>query len=336
MMRSLLILGFVLMLLHPGTAVAEDPIRLKYANFPPASTFPCIQMERWISEVQTRTKGKVVVDSFPAGSLLDARSMLRGVMRGQADIGCFSPAYYTGVFPLTSVFELPLGFRSSEVASRLFWNFIQNEKPEDLDKVKILTAFTSPPAQVMSRKPVENLDALKGISLRASGILADEVSLLGGRPVSMPQSEAPDAIQRGAVDGVFSSLDVLKDLNYAETCRYGLLTDMSVYPFVVVMNKKVWDSLPKDVQKELDALALPHAIWTGQYVDAHAREALEWGQQTYGIKYLPLTPEERKLALEKVSPLVKEWERKATSDGLPATETLEKIRAQLNALETRQ
>lgn len=307
-------------------AHAADAVRLRYANFPPASTFPCVQMERWITEAQKATQGKLQIDSFPAGALLDARSMLRGIMRGQADIGCFSTAYYAGVFPISSVFELPLGFRSAESASRAFMQFITDFKPADLEKVKILTAFTTPPAQVMSRKPLATLGDLKGLLLRASGVLADEVSLLGAKPVSMPQSEAPDAIQRGAVDGVFSSLDVLKDLNYAESCRYGLLTDMSVYPFVVVMNRKVWDALPADVQAALDALALPHAEWTGRYVDEHARKSLQWGKDTYQIDYRSLSDAERAKALQLVAPLVDAWAQKATKDGIAAEKILNMIK----------
>ncbi len=48
-------------------AVASPPvtfgqeIKLTYANFPPAPTFPCVQMERWAKEVGERTKGKIKV-----------------------------------------------------------------------------------------------------------------------------------------------------------------------------------------------------------------------------------------------------------------------------------
>lgn len=325
----LLFLAVAAVLCMPCKASADAEVRLRYANFPPASTFPCVQMDHWIAEVHRLTGGRIHVDSFPAGALLDARAMLRGIIRGQAEIGCFSTAYYADAFPLTSVFELPLGFRSSENASEVLMKAILEFKPADLAKVKILTAFTCPPSQVMSRKPVTKLADIKGINLRAAGILAEEVSLLGGKPVSMPQSEAPDAIRRGAVDGIFSSLDVAKDLNYAETCRYGLLTDMSVYPFVVVMNRQAWDKLPDDLKKVLDDLAMPQALWTGRYVDAHAQEALEWGRKTYDIDYRPLSDAERAEALKAVSPLVDAWEKKATAAGLPAAEMLQFIRRNL-------
>ena len=208
--------------------------------------------------------------------------------------------------------------------SKIIFEILQEFKPKDLDNVKVLTVFSSPPAQVMSRKPVNSIADLKGITLRASGIMSDEVELLGGKPVSMPQSEAPDAISLGVVDGIFASIDVSKDMNYAETCRYGLLTNMSIYPFVVVMNKKTWESLPKEVQQAMDALALPHALWTGAYVDNHAKEALKWSQETYNVDYKEMTPEDRKLAMELVQPLINKWID--DSKDIPAKEAVEAIK----------
>ena len=48
-----------------GGSDAPRTITLNYANFPPASTFPCVQMERWKQEVEKRTGGRVKVNTFP-------------------------------------------------------------------------------------------------------------------------------------------------------------------------------------------------------------------------------------------------------------------------------
>ena len=57
----------------PASAIA-GPIKLNYANFPPAPTFPCVQMERWKKEVEKRTNGKVVVNTYPGGTLLGPKT----------------------------------------------------------------------------------------------------------------------------------------------------------------------------------------------------------------------------------------------------------------------
>ncbi|MCP3954925.1 MAG: C4-dicarboxylate ABC transporter substrate-binding protein, partial [Desulfobacterales bacterium] len=73
--------------------VTAGSIKLNYANFPPAPTFPCVQMERWKAEVEKRTNGKVAINTYPGGTLLGAKNMMDGVISGQADIGALCMAY---------------------------------------------------------------------------------------------------------------------------------------------------------------------------------------------------------------------------------------------------
>ncbi|MCQ2444841.1 MAG: TRAP transporter substrate-binding protein [Mailhella sp.] len=307
---------------------AEAATTLRFANFPPSSTFPCISAEHWISELQKRTD-KVKVDHYPGGTLIDARNMVRGIIRGQADIGCFNAAYYPGMFPLTSAFELPFGAESSRQISAVLLKFLNEFKPAELSKLKIITAFSTPPAQVISKKPVASLEDIKGLRLRASGNLANALELLGGMPVSMPQSETPDAIQRGAIEGVFTSLDVVKDFNMGETCRSVLMTHMSASPFIVVMNLKTWNSLPDDVKKIIDDLSAPTSAWTAEYLDTHCAESLEWGRQTYGVTVTQLPAEKREEALRTIAPLIEKWEKDIAAKNLPAAKALEFIRTEL-------
>ncbi len=101
---------------------ADKPIKLSYANFPPAPTFPCVQMERWKTEVEKRTAGKVSVDTYPGGTLLDAKNMMDGVIAGQADIGCLCMAYQPGRFIVTNATSLPLDIPNAKVGSLVLWD----------------------------------------------------------------------------------------------------------------------------------------------------------------------------------------------------------------------
>src|SRR4030043_2084510 len=89
---------------------AQAQITLSYANFPPAPTFPCVQMERWKVEVEKRTNGKVKIDTYPGGTLLHAKNMFDGVAAGTADIGCSCPSYFPGMLPVGEAVDLPVGW----------------------------------------------------------------------------------------------------------------------------------------------------------------------------------------------------------------------------------
>jgi len=307
--------------------VAAGSIKLTYANFPPASTFPCVQMERWKAEVEKRTNGKVQVQTFPGGTLLGAKNMFDGVKRGQADIGNLCMSYQPGVFPFTTVAELPVGFTSSTVASLVLWDLYEKYRPKEFADVKVLTMFATAPSNIMSKVPVRSLKDLKGLELRASGIASRVLDLLGATPVSMPMPETPEALQKGVVKGLLSSLEVLKDFNFAEYCRYETITNFQVYPFAVVMNKQRWAALPDDVKKVMEDLRREQALWTGQYMDQHVKESLAWSKEKYGIEIIQIPEEELKAWKQKLTPLIDEWKQKAAKLGIPAQQVLDELYA---------
>jgi len=297
-------------------------ITLSYANFPPAITFPCVQMERWKEEVQKRTGGKVAIETYPGGTLLGAKNMFTGVVQGQADIGCLCMSYQPGVFPLTTALEVPVGFSSSTVASLVLWDLYEKYRPAAFKDVKVLAMFTTAPSNIMSRVPVKTLADLKGLELRASGGASQALKILGATPVSMPMPDTPEALQKGVVKGLFTSLEVLKDFNFAELCRFETVTNLQVYPFAVVMNRQAWDKLPADVKAVFDELCREQSLWTGQYMDGHVQESLAWSKEKYGIEVYHLSDAEMTEARAKLAVMIDQWKEKAQAVGVPVDDVL--------------
>ncbi|MGM0646463.1 MAG: TRAP transporter substrate-binding protein [Thermodesulfobacteriota bacterium] len=300
-----------------------------YANFPPAQTFPCVQMERWATEVEKRTEGEITVNTFPGGTLLGAKQMWRGVQNGQADIGCLSLAYQPGLFPMMSVMELPLGFTSAQTASTLMWDVFTTYEPKAFDKVKVLTMFTSAPSNIMSKKALPDLESLQNVELRASGTASRILEALGATPVSMPMPDTPQALQKGVVQGLFSSLEVLKDLNFATYCDHVTRTELQVYPFAVIMNASAWEGLSAKNKKILNELASEQAAWTGKYMDEHVQKAVDWAQETHGLTLHSFSEADRAAVQPKLDTLVNEWAEEAEANDIPAQAILEDLRTHL-------
>ena len=296
-------------------AAAQSKITLTYANFPPATTFPCVQMERWAKEVEKRTNGKVKIQTFPGGTLLPAKNIFDGVITGSADIGNFAMSYQPGRFPVSEAVDLPVGFTSSKAASLALFDLIE-KYPKEFEKVKLLTLFTCPPADFMTTKPVKSLKDLKGMELRVSGTGAEAVKRLGGIPIAMPQSETPEALQKGVVKGVVSSMEILKDFNFAAYCPYATDANLFVVTFAVVMNQTKWNSLPADVKKVLDDLRREQAEWTGKYVDDHVKEALEWSKQKYSHQVIQLPASEKAEIPKLVKPMIDDYIKRVTAQGI--------------------
>jgi TRAP-type C4-dicarboxylate transport system substrate-binding protein len=308
------------LLAAPDAAVAEAAIQLRYANFPPAPTFPCVQMEHWAKEVEKRTGGKVKVQTFPGGTLLPAKNILDGVISGLADVGNFAMSYQPGRFPVSEAVDLPLGFTSAKVASLTLYDLVEKYRPKEFEKVKILTLFTCPPTNFMTKTPVKSLKDLKGMELRVAGTSAEVVKRLGGSPVAMPQSETPEAIQKGVVKGMVSSLEILQDFKFAAYTPYATIANLPVVTFAVVMNQEKWNSLPPDVKKVLDEMRREQAIWTGTYVDNHVTEALAWSKKTYDHQVLTLPAGDSESVRSLLKPMVDDYIQRVTAQGLPGSQ----------------
>jgi TRAP-type C4-dicarboxylate transport system substrate-binding protein len=229
-------------------------------------------------------------------------------------------SYQPGRFPVSEAVDLPLGFTSAKVASLTLYDLVEKYRPKEFEKVKILTLFTCPPTNFMTKTPVKSLKDLKGMELRVAGTSAEVVKRLGGSPVAMPQSETPEAIQKGVVKGMVSSLEILQDFKFAAYTPYATIANLPVVTFAVVMNQEKWNSLPPDVKKVLDEMRREQAIWTGTYVDNHVTEALAWSKKTYDHQLLTLPAGDSESVKALLQPMVDDYIKRVTAQGLPGSQ----------------
>ncbi|WP_342536934.1 TRAP transporter substrate-binding protein [Sporosarcina sp. FSL K6-3508] len=303
-----------------------EVIKLTYAFFAPPNTFPAIQMEEWKKRLEERTNGQVEVDLFAGGTLLEANNMYDGVENGTADIGLTSTSYEPGRFPLLSISDMPSGYKNAMVASKVTADLVNEYPPEALENFKIITTFATEPAYIQSKKSISSLADLKGKQLRIAGALAPIMSELGAAPVGMSQAEVPEALQTGIVEGYVSSREILKDSKLAEVVGYVTDYPLALNTFIAVMNQEKWDSLPEDVQSVIEDLNAEMTEFTGDYLDNHVQESIEWSIDTEGLEVVELSKEEKEKWDGKLSDMQKESVQKLQKEGLPAEEYLEKMK----------
>jgi TRAP-type C4-dicarboxylate transport system substrate-binding protein len=88
--------------------------------------------------------------------------MFNGIVTGIADMGLSHTGYTRGRFPVTEVFDLPLGFPSGYVAAQVSNDFYKKFKPAEWDNVHVLYFATSGPLIIQTiNKPVKTLEDLK-------------------------------------------------------------------------------------------------------------------------------------------------------------------------------
>ena len=306
-------------------AAPIETITLNYAFFAPANTFPGVQMEEWAKRVEERTGGQIAVDTFPGSTLLNPGNMYDGVMEGVAQIGLSCPSYEPGRFPLLELADMPVQFPNAKVASVVLYELIQEFQPESLQDFKVITAFVTEPAYIQSKTRVASLEDLRGLELRSAGTGVGPLRALGATPVAMGQGEVGEALQTGVIDGYASSREVLYDFKYAEIVKY--VTDYPTFyiSFLALMDINVWNSLPADVQAVIDELGREMAFWTGDYLDNHCVDAVEWAVSEEGVEVVTLSADEQARWDAALQPLVEEYVADLESKGLPGRAFVERL-----------
>lgn len=287
--------------------------------FPPTHPAESILIQGWIEEIKTATDGRVIIESFPGETLSKAADIYDGVVQGIADIGLSCFVYTPGRFPVLESFELPgIVYSNSKVASMVAWEGIQTLAPEEVQDTKLLMVIATGPGDLFTKTPVSSLSDLSGMEIRATGISADTITLLGGIPVGMPQSETYESLSRGIVKGNLAPIEVLKGWRHAEVTQYITSTPFLYNTlFFVTMNKSKWESMPKDLQdKILKATADFHENTAIGLWDMQNSEAIKFAIEENKMQQIELSEDEKALWIEKVSPIQEIYKSKLAGLGI--------------------
>jgi TRAP-type transport system periplasmic protein len=311
-------------------ATAENPIELSYSNFFPATHGNSLAAESWIAEIEKRTEGRVKITYYPGGTLTPAPQIYDGVVTGISDIGMTALAYTRGRFPLMEGLDLPLGYASGMMASMVA-NDVYNEfQPAELADSHTLFFHAHGPGLLHSNSAVNTLEDLNGLTIRSTGLAEKIVTVLGGTPSGQPQGETFDALQKGAVQGTFGPIEVLKGWKQAEVVDY--TTDCSVIGYTttmwVGMNQDKWNALPEDIQQIFtevseEWIAVHGQVWDD--ADAAGRAyTLELGNEI-----IELDDAEAARWVEAVSSLPDTYISDMATKGLPGEAVIAFIRGQI-------
>lgn len=318
------LLGLAVLLGAPPVAKAAAPIKLTYSNFFPPTHIQSKLAESWCKEVEKRTGGRVVVEYFPGQTLTKARQIYDGVVQGMSDLGLCLFGYTRGRFPLMEVVDLPLGYSSGVVATKVANAVYKKFKPKELNDVEVMYLHAHGPGILHTKdKPVKTMADLAKLKIRSHGTTAKVVKALGGTPVAMPMPELYQALQRGVVDGALYPVEVNKGWKMAEVVKFMTWDEpiANTSTFFVVMNKGKWNSLPKDVQKIIRQINAEWVIKHGKAWDTSDAKGKAYFLKKGG-KIIQLSPQEAARWKKAVEPVLGEYVKAAAKKGVPAAEAL--------------
>jgi TRAP-type C4-dicarboxylate transport system substrate-binding protein len=316
--------------LSAGPAAAQDkPIELKFASW--VSTVHghhTAVMAPWAKMIEDKSGGRLKVTIYPGSTLGKPADHFDLVKNGIADMGFISPGYTPGRFPLISVTELPVLFKTGKGASQATWSLYDKYFKGEFGAVKMLWIWVHPPGQIhTAKKEARVLEDMAGLKIRAgTPMLANMVKTLGGTPVSIAAPETYNALERGVVDGTVFPWEAIASFKLAEVLRHHTVVNLYASPLVTLMNQKRYDSLPPDLRKVIDDLSGAWgAEFTGAAWDKNELDGIAAAKKV-GATIYTVPAEERQRWAARLKPVEDEWITSMEAKGLPGRQILADLR----------
>ena len=327
-------IGLAVGFISPATAEA-DPVKLTYSNFFPPGHIQSKLAEAWSQEVEKRTNGQVVVEYFPGQTLTKARQVYDGVVEGISDIGFSVLAYTRGRFPVIAAVDLPLGYTSGMVATKVVNAVYDKFQPKELMDTKVMYLHAHGPGLIHTKdKAVRKLEDMKGLKFRGHGTSALVVEALGGTPVPKPMPETYQMLQKGVVDGAVYPFEANKGWKLGEVTNYCTADFSAAYTtsFFVVMNKDKWNSLSAENQKIIEQINREWIIKHGEAWDASDAEGIVFFLNQGG-QIIGLDGKEAERWKQAVAPIISDYAADMTKKGFNGTELVDFTIETLNSLQ---
>ncbi len=223
----------------------------------PDKTFHTQNIAIFAKEVESATGGKLKIKLHTAGSLFKHKEIKGAVRGGQVPIGEFFLGLLANENPAFGIDTQPFLATNYDDAEKLW--AAQRPVVEKLlgeQKMMVLFSVPWPPQGLYTKKEVNSVDDLKGLKFRTyNPTLEKFVTLAGAAPTQVQVPDIPQAFATGRVEAMITSPSTGANSKAWDYLSYYTDIQAWVPKNIVVVNKRAFRKLDKDVQDALLAAA---------------------------------------------------------------------------------
>jgi TRAP-type C4-dicarboxylate transport system substrate-binding protein len=245
-----------------GVASAQESFDWRLATWAPRGHSHAPAYETFAETVERMSDGQLSVDIVYEGEGVPATELLGASRTGLIEMAHPYMALHSGELPAGLVeLGLPGGVNSMldqmTLIHRGEWKQTLRDAYAEHGVYWVGESYW-PPTYLLTKEPIESLDDLEGMKIRAPGAYGRFFEELGASAVSMPFGEIYTSLATGVIDGVNGmNLIDLRDGKFYEVAQY-------LYPLPITHSQKVplianmdaWNRLPEHLQEIVEVANL--------------------------------------------------------------------------------
>jgi TRAP-type mannitol/chloroaromatic compound transport system substrate-binding protein len=237
----------------PSTGSSQQVFKWRAQHFLTSQMETYKEFVRWCEEIKKASGGRLDIKPFPIGTIVPAAEQWEAVRKGVIEMALSYGAFWVGKTPMAS-FSVGIPFTVRDIQDHHVLH--QRLGLEDLvrasyGKQNIYFLRQNPclAALMTSKKPVTSVADLKGMKIRATGMVGEMLAEAGAAVMFLPGPEIYEALEKGVIDAaVYGPLASQYEAGFHEVTKYVVMPPFSIEGDETIVNMDAWKSLPEDLK----------------------------------------------------------------------------------------
>jgi TRAP-type C4-dicarboxylate transport system substrate-binding protein len=266
----------------------------------------------WAAAVTEATGGRVTFKHYAEGTLAKDEQQYDFLLSGASDLSVIEPEYTAGTFQVFEMGSLPGLFPNPSVAAATMWD-VGQKYGDEMKDIKVLAIACIAGAQYVGGKEVKVPADIAGVKMRSGGKVESwMLKQLGAEAIDIPLGDLGTSLERGVADGALLSWSLVMISGAVRFTEYRSELNLFYRPWLICMNKDVWDSMPPNIQEAIMSVSgqIPSATYavSNELITNESKTSMEKADAKLGNPpvYVP-TEAERVLWTEAVKPVWQKW-----------------------------
>ncbi len=255
MRKLLLAAAAVAIIASPGIAAAQSPLVIKFSHVVAEKTPKGQAALKFKEEAERLLPGKVKVEVYPNSQLFGDAKEMEALALGDVHFISTSLSKFDKFTKKVQLFDLPFLFEDNAAVDRFQASADGKALLKSMESKNFLglAYWHNGQKQMSANKALIAPGDAKGLKFRIqqSDILASQFQTLGATPQKLAFSEVYQALQVGTVDGQENTWSNILSQKFHEVQKHFTETNHGVIDYMVLVNAKWWNGLPKDVRDGL-------------------------------------------------------------------------------------
>ena len=285
--------------IEPECSADGPSVTLSWAHSSSTSDRLALATEKMAKEINQASNGRITIEHYPASQMGAERETLEGITLGTVDCAVISCGVVANFSPSVYVTSLPYQIEDYETGWKVYdgdFGKTLGAKTEEEAGWKFLGWCDNSMRMFSNSKhEVKSPADMKGLKIRTmeNDIHMQIVNDLGASATPIAFSELYTALQQGTVDGQENGIALTYSMGFNEVVKYMTMYPHIYDPYLVVMSKQTWDSLPDDLKPIVEEYGAKYCQYEREFNQQNEKDYLK-EMEDKGLQVYTPTDDEKK------------------------------------------